>query len=83
MDRAVNEHQGEWAGDLAKLLAQDLDTEKALRTMGQRIKEQVQQAILDTNEPPLKPATIARKGFEKPLVWHSIMIDSVDYAVEK
>ena len=45
--------------------------------------EQVQQAILDTNEPPLKPATDRAEGFREALVWHSIMIDSVDYAVEK
>ena len=52
MDRTVQEHQGEWGPELAALLKQDLDAEKALRTMGQRIKEEVQASILEGDYAP-------------------------------
>jgi hypothetical protein len=42
----------------------------------------LQQSIRDTNDPPLAQATIARKGFAKPLIDTSVMINSVDYEVE-
>jgi hypothetical protein len=37
---------------------------------------QIQQSIRDTNEPPLAPATVRRKGFDKPLIDKAIMINS-------
>jgi hypothetical protein len=59
------------------------DAKEALQDMGETIKGQLQQSILDTNTPPLKPATIARKGFSKPLIDTSTMINSVDWRIKK
>lgn len=64
------------------LKASNNDVVKSLNLMGEGIKGQLQQEIVDTNEPPLSPATIHRKGFEKPLVDTGHMMNSVDYEVK-
>ena len=65
------------------LIATDYDVDKTLARVGEGIAGQLKQSIVDTNEPPLKPATIRRKGFDKPLIDTSVMINSVDYEIEK
>ncbi|AWB21235.1 hypothetical protein DA075_10185 [Methylobacterium currus] len=72
-----------WSTSLAATLkATNYDPKAALGLMGEGIKGQLQQSILDLNSPPLSPKTIARKGFDKPLVDTSVMLNSVDYVVE-
>lgn len=68
------------AADL--LIANRMDADLTLRQMGEGIKGQLQQSIQETNAPPLKPATIKRKGFSKPLIDTSHMIKSVDFDVK-
>jgi hypothetical protein len=63
------------------LIATNYDAEKALDIVGASIAGQLRQSVLDTNSPPLKPATIRRKGFSKPLVDTSLMINSIDHEV--
>lgn len=79
----VKEHQNEWAPQAAQLLRQNkYDVKKTLMVLGEAIAGQLRQSIVDTNEPPLAPATVARKGFEKPLIDTGHMINSVDYEVK-
>lgn len=70
-----------WGRTLANLIEKH-GVEKAMNLMGEGIKGQLQESIRETNEPPLAPATIKRKGFEKPLIETSNMINSVDYEVD-
>lgn len=78
----VRKHKGEWPKAIADLLkANEFDAVKALEVAGHAIAGQLRQSIRDTNDPPLKPATIARKGFDKPLIDTSHMINSVDSKV--
>jgi hypothetical protein len=65
------------------LIASNYDAEKALDIVGAAIAGQLRQSVIDTNEPPLKPATIRRKGFSKPLIDTSVMINSIDHEVNK
>lgn len=58
------------------------DPDAALALMGEGIAGQLRQSIVDTNEPPLKPATIRKKGFAKPLVDTGLMLGSVDWELE-
>jgi hypothetical protein len=70
-----------WPKEMATL-AQTLKGSTAVLTqMGERIKDQLQQSIHSTNDPPLSPKTIARKGFSKTLIDTKKMLDSVDYEV--
>lgn len=72
----------EWGATLAKMLrAHDYDATASLSLMGDGIKGQLKQSIVDTNTPPLAPATVAAKGSAKPLVDTGHMLNSVDYEV--
>lgn len=69
---------GEWPDAIAGLLkSTNYDVEKTLHLAGEGIKGQLTQSILDLWEPPLSPVTIARKGFDKPLIESSDMIRAV------
>jgi len=73
-----------WGASLARVLkASNYDATTALRQMGAGIAGQLQTSITETNAPPLAEATIARKGFVKPLVDTGHMQDSVDFEVTK
>ncbi len=72
-----------WPDAVAALLeTNDYDATQTLMQTGEGIKGQLQQSIKDTNSPPLAPATIAKKGFSKPLIDTGVMINSIDYKVE-
>jgi hypothetical protein len=78
----IRRKQKEWAPAIANLLkGNGFDAVAALNKTGQAISGQLRQSIQDTNTPPLKPATIRRKGFAKPLVDTGHMLNSVDYEV--
>lgn len=82
MRRTVAEKSDGWADALAKCMAAtDNDPQAALALMGEGIKGQVQQTIRDVSGPPLKPATVKRKGFSKPLVDTGNLLNSIDYEV--
>lgn len=75
--------KGEWPAALQGLLkANDYDAERALALMGEGIAGQLRQSIVDTNEPPLAPATVRRKKSSKPLVDTGHLLASIDYEVE-
>jgi hypothetical protein len=79
----IADKKGEWPkaiGDLLK--ANNYDAKITLDQTGQAIVGQLRQSIIDTNAPPLKPATVRRKGFEKPLIDTGHMIQSVDYEIK-
>lgn len=80
----IAEKSPQWGTQLAGLLvASDYDATKALKLMGEGMKGQLQQSIVDTNSPPLAPATVARKGSSKALVDTGHMLNSVDYEVSE
>lgn len=66
----------------ANLKAADYDAAAAMARVGEGIKGQLQQSIVDLTQPPLAGSTIKGKGFDKPLVDTGHMLDSVDYEVE-
>lgn len=59
----VQVHKSEWPEDLGQALeAQDYDAERALGTMGLLIKEELQESVRETYEPPLSPVTVMLRG---------------------
>ena len=81
--RMIAEKADTWGAAIGDLLtANDFDAEKTLGLAGAGIKGQLQQSIRDLTSPPLAPATIAAKGFAKPLISTGHMINSVDYDVK-
>lgn len=78
----VAEKSGEWPQAIAALLpSNDFNVTKVLSLAGAAIAGQLRESITNTNDPPLAPATIKRKGFAKPLIDTSQMINSVDFEV--
>lgn len=78
----IADKKDEWPVAIAGLLkSSDYDVKYALEQTGQAISGQLRQSIVDTNTPPLKPQTIARKGFDKPLVDTGHMLNSIDYEI--
>lgn len=73
----------EWAPALGKILVNvNYDTTGALRQLGDGIQRQLQTSIRDWTHPPNAPATIAKKGFNKPLIDTARMVDSVNFEVK-
>ncbi len=79
----VKDKSPEWGPATGELLkANDYDAAKTLAQVGEVVAGQLRQSIRDTNFPPLAESTIARKGFDKPLVETGHMFNSVDYEVK-
>lgn len=78
----IAKKQGEWPAAIAGLMRPNgYDATRVLQIVGQAIAGQLRQSIIDTNAPPLAKSTIRRKGFDKPLIETSHMINSVDAEV--
>jgi hypothetical protein len=71
-----------WGASLARILVNNrYHADTALKLMGEGMKAQMVTAIRDWETPPNAPSTIAKKGFDKPWIETSFLIDSVDYEV--
>lgn len=71
-----------WPESLAYVLkANHYDAARALASMGEGIKGQLVESIVNWSEPPNAPATIAAKGFNKPLIDQGVMQRAVAYEV--
>jgi hypothetical protein len=78
----IAENSGDWPKKMAALTKKEgYNGKKVLGTMGQLIKGQIEKSINDLMNPPLAKSTIRRKGFSKPLIETSHMLNSVDYKV--
>lgn len=81
-DEFVADYEGSWPKAIRDALkAHDYDVDVALGIVGELMRGQLQQTITEFEGVPLKPATVARKGFEKQLIDTSHMLNSVDYEV--
>src|SRR5674476_120151 len=68
-----------WGDEMAKILvAKDYDAKAALNDMGDSIKGEIVDSINNGSYAPLKPATVRKKGFDKPLVDTAVMVRSVN-----
>lgn len=82
--RMVEKEQETWPAKIAALAEMtNYDGDKIMEIMGQDIKGALQQSIVDLVSPPLAPSTIRKKGFDKPLIDTSHMLNSVMYEVKK
>lgn len=81
--RMIASKSPEWPKAIAGLLrSTNYDVDRTLNLTGEAIKGQLVQSINELTSPPLAPSTIARKGFDKPLIDKAIMVNSVGYQVE-
>lgn len=81
--RMIAEKSPDWPSDIGRIaLAVNYDATTLFSLMGERIKDQLQGSIREFSDPALAPSTIARKGFSKPLIETSHMLNSVDYDIK-
>ncbi|MCK6993118.1 hypothetical protein [Enterobacter asburiae] len=76
-------HEGEWQEAMTRLIENGGDTRDALSLLGEIIVDDIKESIRTLDAPPLSPVTIARKGFDKPLIDTSNMLNSVSYEVSE
>lgn len=82
MRNTIAEKSPTWGDALAKCYqASGGDGPKALALMGEGIKGQIVETINKFSDPPNAPSTVAKKGFNKPLVDSALLLRSVDYEV--
>jgi hypothetical protein len=78
----IQKNKGGWGADLGKIIkASDYDSTIALGRLGKHVEEQLQESIREFHDPANAKSTIAKKGFDKPLVDSKHMLDSVDSQV--
>lgn len=79
----IKDKSPEWPDAIGNLLvANRYDTKKTLGQAGVAIEGQLKEAITKFDGVPLKPATIARKGFDKQLIDSGVMLRSVSSVVK-
>lgn len=79
---AISESSSSWSESVQKLMASsDGDVDQVLLLAGELIADGVRESIRKLDSPALSPYTIKRKGFSKPLIETSHMLNSVDYEV--
>ena len=96
---AIAKHKDEWPKAISELLVDnDYDALRTLQQTGEAIAGQIRQSLVDTNEPPLKAATLRARGVAsdlvynpkdsrtfgaKPLIDTGNMLDSISYQVKE
>lgn len=71
-----------WGITLGNILRKnDYDSEHSLALMGELVKGQLVQSINNWSSPANADSTVAKKGFNKPLIDTAVMLRSVDYQV--
>ncbi len=78
----IAEHASEWPINLAVALKKtNYNAAASLGLVGLRIRDQLRKSIRDLKTPPNAPSTIARKGFDDPLIDTSTMLKSATLKV--
>lgn len=80
---AISNHETEWQNSTASLIENGDETRDVLSLLGEVIVDDIKESIRSLDSPPLSPVTIARKGFDKPLIDTKNMLDSVSYEVSE
>lgn len=73
-----------WGKKFAKILkSNDVDVTTGMKLLGEGVKDQLVQSIVEFSDPANAASTIEAKGFDKPLVDTGTMQRSVGYEVEE
>ncbi len=82
--RMIAKESSTWPLKMAKLAkAANYDGKRVMALMGQDLKGALQQSINDFTSPAIADSTAHAKGFSKPLIDTSNMINSVSFEVKE
>lgn len=80
--QTIAQNKSQWAKHAASVLkAHHYDVPLALGLMGEVVKGQLIDTIQNFNQPPNAASTVAKKGFNKPLIDTGTLWRSIDYQV--
>lgn len=82
MRATINQDLTGWLELIGKNIAL-YDTDKALGIIGAEMAGAFTQAVMEFSDPPNAPYTIAKKGFNKPLIDTSVLSRSISWEVDK
>jgi hypothetical protein len=78
----ISKESTSWGSKMAGLAkATDYDGKRVLGMMGKDIRDALEQSIRDFTTPGLADSTIKRKGFSKPLIDTTTMVNAPDFRV--
>ena len=80
MSKAIARNKDKWAKMASDLIA-EVGVDKALDQVGVEMAKDIQKSISDEDWTPLNPATVKRKGFDKPLIDTMDMMRAVTHKV--
>lgn len=73
----VSENKKNWVLSVQNLMKMHNDPKQVMGLIGVHMQEQIVQSINTWNDPPNAPYTIAKKGFDKPLVETGLLMRSI------
>ena len=73
----VSEQKKNWVLSVQNLMKMHNDPKRVMGLIGVHMQEQIVQSINTWSDPPNSAYTIAKKGFDKPLVERGIMMRSI------
>lgn len=73
----VSENKKNWVLSVQNLMKMHNDPKQVMGLIGVHMQEQIVQSINTWSDPPNSAYTIAKKGFDKPLVERGIMMRSI------
>ena len=73
----VSEQKKNWVLSVQNLMKMHNDPKQVMGLIGVHMQEQIVQSINTWSDPPNSAYTIAKKGFDKPLVERGIMMRSI------
>lgn len=76
----VSNNKKNWVLSIQNLVKMH-EPEKAMGLMGEHIKDQIVQSIIEWSEPPNAPYTVKKKGFNNPLIQTGQLSRSISYEV--
>lgn len=80
----IQKESPEWGDKLGKaIVAMNYDGEKALRLLGQSMRDDLENGIAQWEAPGNAPLTVKIKGFDKPLVDSGVAQRSPDFELVK
>ena len=73
----VSENKKNWVLSVQNLMKMHNDPKQVMGLIGVHMQEQIVQSINTWSDPPNAPYTIAKKGFDKPLVETGLLMRSI------
>lgn len=82
--RMIAKCSPQWGAQLSRaMVSYGYDAQRALAAMGLVIKDELVSSIVEFLDPPLRPSTVRKKGFDKPLIDTGVMQRAPDFEVVK